>query len=89
MSEKTTKWIDDYVSATQAMVTAMEHLKALKAEYDALDYGNVLVDADFSSRPAVVTKAQFVDAVSSIGAIDTWITSNWHWTNLYRIFVRS
>ena len=71
------QWCRDYIDVDNRG-------QALKATYDALDYGNTLADPDFTGDNANYTKAQLVSAVSSLGSLHTnYLTG--HNTNLQRL----
>lgn len=64
------------------VLSVLSQYDALKTEYDALDAGNVLVDADFEGSD--VTKAQYLDAMTSLQHVaDARLLG--HATNLYRV----
>lgn len=80
----------DFISLERMHVSkfleAMDGLKALKQEYDALDYGNTLSqEADFVGENAEILKADLVNAIGSIATIDATLISGFHYTNLYKI----
>lgn len=65
-----------------SLVGVLSQFDALKAEYDALDAGNVLGDPDFAGSD--VTKSEFVSGISSLQHVADARGSG-HATNLYRM----
>jgi len=74
---KVRTWAGDYVALD-------DRGNALKAEYDSLDLGNVLVDGDFIGSNSGYTKAQLVSAISSMGTLHTSYASG-HNTNFQKL----
>lgn len=73
--------------AVSNIISAMQTVKGLSSEYTALSLGTEIADADFSSIPSAagITAAEFKDAVTSLAAIDTFLTSNGHYPKLYKV----
>jgi len=79
--------------ATTQLIDAINQLRALKAEWDALDLGNKIDDGkrddstpsfgDFEGQTHL-TKADIAAAFNTLAAIETLLNQG-HATNLYRI----
>jgi hypothetical protein len=75
------KFIADTRGQVGVLLQAMQTLNGLRQEYDALNLGSILVDADFVGDNAGITAAQLVAAYSSVAAIQSLLASG-HNTNL-------
>jgi hypothetical protein len=77
-------FISEFRGGVDRFLKAMDELRALRHEYDALDYGNSITDPDFAGSNEGVTRQGLLDAVSSVAAVDTLLGQG-HATNLYRV----
>jgi hypothetical protein len=85
MSHRKSDFITLYRMHVSRLLEAQAALEVLRQEWDALDYGNTLVqETDFIGENAEITKAQLADAVTSVGAIGTTLAAG-HRTNLYKV----
>jgi hypothetical protein len=86
MSHRKSDFVSLYRMNISKFLEAWSELKTLKEEYDALDYGTELDQAeDFIGENAEILKADLVAAVSSVATVSTYITTNFHHTNLYKV----
>lgn len=80
------EWITRYRQTVTSYLQVQNTLNALRAQWDALDYGNTLTAEDFAGANQDITLADLTAAVSSVEAIDTFVSAG-HTTNLYRLVV--
>jgi len=69
----------------QAFLDNWSKLRDDDRTYTTLGLGSSLAAGDFTGANADLTVAQFEAAVGSWEAIDTFITSNFHWANLEKM----
>ncbi len=85
MSHRKSDFVSLYRMHVSRLLEAQAALETLRQEWDALDYGNTLVqETDFIGENAEITKAQLADAATSISAIGGLLGQG-HRTNLYKI----
>ena len=71
--------------ASTTLLNAIDDLKALKAESDALDLGNALVPEDFAGTNAHLNTAQIIAVTgTTLAAIEALLAAG-HATNLYTV----
>lgn len=86
MSHRKSDWISLYRMNSSILLNVLSAFSALDEEYVALDYGNELDQAeDFTGENAEIQKADLIAAVNSVGAIRSFVTDNFHHTNLYKV----
>lgn len=79
-------FINRYRQQVGELVAAIDRLRALRREYDVLNYDTGLVDGDFTGDNADLVAQQFHDGVGSIAALDNLLeTQPTHAANLYRL----
>lgn len=76
------EWVAQYRRTAWRLIDSFQRLGNLKSEYDALDLGNVLQEADFTALG--FTKTEFTTAVSSVDTLLTTFDAG-HDTNLYKV----
>jgi hypothetical protein len=77
-------YVERVKKMTTAFVDALREADALKQQWTAQDLANVLVDGDV---PGSMTVAELSAVVNtSLPAIDTFIETNFHYTNLYKVY---
>lgn len=79
----------DFVSLvrqeTTNLLTSIDRLHALKAEWDALDYGNSLPEEAFAGTNADVDRAAIAAVIgTTLSALDGLLAAG-HATNLYKV----
>jgi hypothetical protein len=70
--------------ASKKLIDAMDELRALKRESDALDLGKNLADGDFVGENQAIVKADVVAAYAALAAIEQALASV-HAASLYKI----
>lgn len=71
--------------ASTQLIAALDTLRALKAESDALDLGNALTEEDFAGANAHLNTAQIVAVTgTTLSALETLLAAG-HATNLYTV----
>jgi hypothetical protein len=84
MATRTQQFVEKFRIAVNGLVNAQAYIRQLRAEYTALDLGNVITDEDIAvGGYDSLTKAQFIDGVSATDSVETVFQTNK--TNLYRI----
>lgn len=80
--------ISRYQQVARRYADCIAEERTLRAEYDALDFGTVLQQADLDALPgsAGITKADFTTAVSGFGTVFAAYDTG-HDTNILRIAV--
>jgi hypothetical protein len=87
MSQKTV-FVQAYRGKVGDLLSVIEALNAMRAQYDALGYGDAeigLVDADCVMNENNITAVEFKSAVSSIETLGTSFMAVGHATNLYKV----
>lgn len=78
---------EDHISEVRAAVTqildALDQLRALRREWDSLDYVNTLPDG--SGTNAGITRAEIANAYTSIGELDTYVYTAGRNTSLQNV----
>lgn len=86
MSAANSDRITNYRDGVNRLLTALDDLRNQKKEMDALGGAAALFpQGEFEGANAQLVAAEFVSAVVSVETIDTFISSNFHNTNLYRV----
>ena len=76
--------ITDVRQATSALIEAIDRLRALKKESDALDLGNTLTEADFEGQTHLAAADITAVTGTTLAAIETLMAAG-HATNLYKV----
>ena len=76
--------ISKYRAVSRKLLDVMAEEQALRTEYDAVGFGDILADEDFIGSNAGITKTQFTSMVSSFGSIRTTFTTG-HITNIAKV----
>lgn len=77
-------FISKYRNAVDSLTAALEVERTLRRQYDALDLGNALADADFTGENVGITKLQFTTAVAAADTVQTAYGSSVR-TSLYKV----
>lgn len=81
-------WVTAYRQQLGLLMNILKELAELRREYDALGIGDTLSDQDCAEPGFEITAADMKTAVSSVAAINAFITDNWHTTTLYKVIRR-
>ena len=76
--------ISRYRAVSRQLLDVMALEQGLKTEYDALGFGDIITDADFTGANEGVTKTQFTSAVASFATIRATYATG-HVTNLAKV----
>jgi len=84
--------ITEYRAAIAQINQGFERALACDVQWDALDYGNTLVDGDFAADNQGITKAEFAAAVQIVRDLRTKTAAdnnfNAYKTTLYKVHKR-
>jgi len=72
------------VQAVTELLQALEKLRALRKEYDALSYGGGIADEDLTGPVAHLAAADLGSAFFSHEAVENLLSSG-HYTNLFKL----
>lgn len=84
LDSKQANYVSRLIEATDIFMNAYERLQDLRAEYDALDYGNRLATAGFVGENEHVELADVVALINSQTAIETTLAAG-HRTNMLKM----
>jgi hypothetical protein len=78
----------DFISATRAvsnrLIDAVNEARALRREWDAMDYGSTLTDDAFAGEHAGLTTANLADFFSAMETVEQFLATGAA-TNYYRL----
>jgi hypothetical protein len=80
-----TNFINDVRKVSTQLLRTIELAVSLNRQAVQLDVGTNIGDADFQGNNANITDEEMDSALSSLGAINTFIVDNNHDDNLYKM----
>jgi hypothetical protein len=79
-------FVSRYRLHVTSLLTELESLNAMRAQWDALDYSTTLPPEAFEGANGDLDKAEMTAAVASIEAINAFVAAG-HATNLYELLI--
>lgn len=80
-----TNFINDVRRISTQMMRTLEEAASLKRMADNLDVGANIGDGDFQGNNAGITDEEMDNAIGSLDAINTFVVTNNHDDNLYKM----